>query len=730
MKMSILIPTYNGSQTITRALQSILSQNFSDYEIIICDDGSTDNTVEIIKSFQDQRIKFFEFTQNVGYAKNLQRCFEKAFGDIIFLFSQDDILAQGALHKTYNAFLLADDIGAVTRPYFWFDQDIKKPVRAVLPLDKNQNTIVSIFDSAKIFNQVMWSSGQLSGLALKREFLKIPVGDESRTTGVRDECFTAHIYPFLDIFKNHQCVFLNDYTVAVSIPTSQSRTHAEIYDISPTESWMKMYRALLAEEKFKKPRAWGINQMAKNYVGLVQIRNYCKYRYTLREIWLMIKYRWQNLFSPQFWFFSLLCVLMPRFILRKLTDWYKTKINSRFLPEIKFDYKKNNKKIALFMLPPLTLGSGAEKYFIKLAANFREIGIFTDVVTMDERFYKRFARALHIFFSFTFFGRIDISGKETEEVIRKDLGKAAWIKASRKELKLILNKYEVIYSKNEIVDLVLLKLIGYKNLPPVIVGVHTPIYYPKAASLYAKLHNFLYQSLVYKWLLSGVACLHVSNELTKKLAEEKFKLPVHLIYYPFDMDEFKTGGEESAIEFDKNKINICFLGRLSEQKGLDELRNFIKKISGNDTVSQRISLNILARGDKKTEKEFEEYDQKYEWLRYFHHVENRFMASILKKQDLLISPARWETMPYNILEAQAAGLPVIAFNIPGPNDIIVDDETGWLVKNDGEFCNKIVEFTQQGNGILKEKIIQHIREKFNQDKIYDKIVKLLTLTRL
>src|SRR3990172_2065977 len=168
MKLSILIPTYNGSQTITRALQSILSQNFSDYEIIICDDGSADNTVEIIKSFQDERIKLFGFKENVGYAKNLQRCFEKASGEIIFLMGQDDILAQGALQKIYNSFLLADDICAVNRPYF-------------------------CFDSEKIFNHIMWSVGQLSGLALKRELVKIPVGNEPRTTGVRDECFTAHI---------------------------------------------------------------------------------------------------------------------------------------------------------------------------------------------------------------------------------------------------------------------------------------------------------------------------------------------------------------------------------------------------------------------------------------------------------------------------------------------------------------------------------------------------------
>lgn len=331
MTFSILIPTYNGSQIIARVLQSILGQSFFDFEIIICDDGSTDNTIEVVKSFQDQRIKIFAFKENVGYAKNLQRCFERANGEIIFLFAQDDILAAGALQKTYDAFFLADDIGAVTRPYFWFETDIKKPVRTVLPLDKNQDKIVSIFDGDKIFNHIMWSVGQLSGLALKREFIKIPVGAE---------CFTAHIYPFLDIFKNHKIVFLKDYTVAVSIPTSQSRTHAEIYDISPTASWLKMYRTVLAEEKYKQPRQWGMENMAKNFVGLVQIKTSASQKHLWREIKLLLKYRWQNIFHPLFWFYSVGCLILPRQILRKSTDWYKTKINSRFLPAIKFEPQK------------------------------------------------------------------------------------------------------------------------------------------------------------------------------------------------------------------------------------------------------------------------------------------------------------------------------------------------------------------------------------------------------
>jgi len=136
-----------------------------------------------------------------------------------------------------------------------------------------------------------------------------------------------------------------------------------------------------------------------------------------------------------------------------------------------------SKKIALFMLPLLTQGGGAEKYFIDLARNLRERGFETDVVTMDERFFARFAKLLYLLAYRKWFRHIDISGRESEEAVKKQLGGARWIKASRKNLGRILNDYDIIYSKNELVDLGLLKFIGYKKLPPVIVGVHTPLFF-------------------------------------------------------------------------------------------------------------------------------------------------------------------------------------------------------------------------------------------------------------
>ena len=72
LKFTIGIPTYNGASLIKETLKSILSQGFQNFEIIISDDCSKDNTIEVIKKFKDKRIKTHRNEKNLGYGKNLQ----------------------------------------------------------------------------------------------------------------------------------------------------------------------------------------------------------------------------------------------------------------------------------------------------------------------------------------------------------------------------------------------------------------------------------------------------------------------------------------------------------------------------------------------------------------------------------------------------------------------------------------------------------------------------------
>lgn len=89
--ISVCIATYNGGKYIKEQLSSILKQLDNSDEVIISDDYSTDNTLEVIKSLDDSRIKIFINDKEKGYTRNFENALEKASGDIIFLSDQDDV---------------------------------------------------------------------------------------------------------------------------------------------------------------------------------------------------------------------------------------------------------------------------------------------------------------------------------------------------------------------------------------------------------------------------------------------------------------------------------------------------------------------------------------------------------------------------------------------------------------------------------------------------------------
>jgi len=83
--------TYNGEKYISEQLESILSQLDKDDEVIISDDDSSDDTVNIINKLADKRIKIFKNDLDSGYTRNFENAISKATGDYIFLSDQDDV---------------------------------------------------------------------------------------------------------------------------------------------------------------------------------------------------------------------------------------------------------------------------------------------------------------------------------------------------------------------------------------------------------------------------------------------------------------------------------------------------------------------------------------------------------------------------------------------------------------------------------------------------------------
>jgi glycosyltransferase involved in cell wall biosynthesis len=105
-KISVIIPLYNKGFIISETLQSVLAQTFTDFEIVIIDDGSTDNGFEIVTQISDERIKLFQ-QENKGAAAARNVGIEKSNGELIAFLDGDDYWFPNhleTLYKLYNDF--------------------------------------------------------------------------------------------------------------------------------------------------------------------------------------------------------------------------------------------------------------------------------------------------------------------------------------------------------------------------------------------------------------------------------------------------------------------------------------------------------------------------------------------------------------------------------------------------------------------------------------------------
>ncbi|MEQ8520313.1 MAG: glycosyltransferase family 2 protein [Cytophagales bacterium] len=89
-KLSVILPAYNAENYVEEAISSILGQTFEDFELLIADDASKDNTRNVINSFQDKRIRQYHNEFNKGKSQTVNDLFEKCHGDYVTIHDADD----------------------------------------------------------------------------------------------------------------------------------------------------------------------------------------------------------------------------------------------------------------------------------------------------------------------------------------------------------------------------------------------------------------------------------------------------------------------------------------------------------------------------------------------------------------------------------------------------------------------------------------------------------------
>ncbi|MEW6068099.1 MAG: glycosyltransferase family 2 protein [Nitrospirota bacterium] len=153
-KVSIIMAVYNEERYVQKAIESILNQSFNDFEFIIINDNSTDNTAEILNQYNDKRIIIINNLENVGRAKSRNLAIKASKGNYIAIMDADDISMPNRIEKQVQFMEKNENIAILGTDYYSIDE-LGRRTHAKL---KRPHTAEEIKKSIFLFNPFIHST--------------------------------------------------------------------------------------------------------------------------------------------------------------------------------------------------------------------------------------------------------------------------------------------------------------------------------------------------------------------------------------------------------------------------------------------------------------------------------------------------------------------------------------------------------------------------------------------
>ena len=201
-----MIPLYNKARHIEKTIRSVLDQTFVNYEVIVINDGSTDNSTEKVKQFKDPRIKLINISNHgVAFARNTGLCFSR--GQYIAFLDADDIWLPQYLEKEYKQIQKYPNNGFYCSRYI-----IQRDNREELSTENYSNGIIGTFwNVLKEKYDIVWTSATIVERKYIDETSLFPLKDEvGEDLGLWAEIAITHPYivycdePLVAYIRNSQ----------------------------------------------------------------------------------------------------------------------------------------------------------------------------------------------------------------------------------------------------------------------------------------------------------------------------------------------------------------------------------------------------------------------------------------------------------------------------------------------------------------------------------------------
>lgn len=318
---SIPIATYNRAEDVDFGIKRLLSQNFKDFEIIISDDGSTDDTEKKIKVYKDKRIRYYKNKKNLGAVKNIGKVLEYVRGEYIFMHGDDDyLLYDDVLQKAYNL-IQKNNYGLIRMNYIYqtfdkkdiFDYTRNKFIQndLVLKPHAKPEEVVDYIEKIDLYF--------ITGIIFKNMYPKKIV------------IFDSELIPWFDVcYKNllqYGGLFQQKFSIIAS--WSHQAYHPGYYVVKGKLAWEELYEAIkrVAGEAYYRKT---LNRQLAINVSLLAIikynstnKNLLAYAKRIRQ--LNPLYMW----SLFYWLMIFLALIMPKFLLKIVRTIYIGNVKGR-----------------------------------------------------------------------------------------------------------------------------------------------------------------------------------------------------------------------------------------------------------------------------------------------------------------------------------------------------------------------------------------------------------------
>ena len=282
--VSIVMPAYNAENYIAESVNSILSQTYKNFELLIADDCSTDRTKELVSTFNDSRISFHHNESNQGYLKTCNKLFSLCKGELVTFQDADDISVSNRIEKQVTEFLKDKELGICTSNSVMIDSHGKKIMSRKWAIEYEKFRTDADYEALLCGATIMLKNELLKEIGLYHQYF-------NRLGGEDYEWFFRAVCKGKGIHLNDELYYYRIHNSAVKVNNTSPRTvyiHEIIKEIRQRFIFNKVYlldgkhdaELKTLEEKFEKEfrdepsKVFRIK--ANGAIALKQYRNFLK----------------------------------------------------------------------------------------------------------------------------------------------------------------------------------------------------------------------------------------------------------------------------------------------------------------------------------------------------------------------------------------------------------------------------------------------------------------------